>query len=1550
MIGVSLRRHVFGLGVHLRSKSLRFKLELAGLIVILPLAGLFILFWLSSPNYHLSDAARLLIGPGDTAMQKELSYHSKQAAFYLNQKGMSALSSTSSLSIGGNFSSTLPSKLSRGMTIYDDTSGLSFSIIPEINAANGKEVGGHIVYPSGSGIQAVYTVLSDGIKEDLILNHSIGNNASYSFDLKIPSNMVARQNGNGVGIYSANPVLFGNISYGSPQDEQRVMEARANGPKDHLAFELLPPIINQSNGHVGGIGADARAVLSLHGNRVTVAASNLSRLSYPISIDPSVVVTSSMFTAGNNEGDVSFSNGQLSEAGLTGGSVSSWNYTSAGANNGTTFSAGFNVPRSNFASVAYNGYLYVLGGQAASSSGGCTSGSGPYYCNDVQYAAINSNGTIGTWYYTYNGVSSSSYSGGFTLARTGLAAVTYNGYLYVIGGQAASSTGSCSATGSYCNDVQYALICNGNNAGQGGCSSTPGTVGIWNSTSTFLTARSSMGATVFNDYLYIVGGQTATSAGDCTSGTNPYYCNGVEFAVIHAGGTLGSWNYTANNTNNGSTYSGSGVFSTPRSGTNALTYNGYLYILGGQTGSSSGACTSGSGPYYCDDVQYAPLNSNGTVGTWNTTNAFVNGRALLGATVYDGYIYISGGQVYQSQSQSYSTPGSYTFSVPGGVSSVNVTLNGAQGGASGNAGSGGDGGEVSGTLTGLSSGVTSLTVVVGSSGNSASGATAGAASSYGGGGAGGNGYSYGGGGGGGESYIENGTTYLAIAPGGGGGGDTASGGTGGGTTGASGGGGAPGGGGTQTAGGTAGSGATAGASNSGGTGGSDTAKHGDDGGGGGGGGYWGGGGGGGGSGTGAGSGGGGSALVPSGGSTASGTNSGNGSVTITWTGPSYYSDTQYASINSDGTLEPWQSSNSINSPRSGLNVLAYNGYLYSLGGQNDSSGGDCTTVTSIFYYCNGIQYAQIDPAGIIGMWTASTSTSNGSLPVATDVATSVVYNGYVYEIGGHDGTGSKMAVVDYAALSSSGALSAPASCSGTVAGVWCESTSTSNGSLPVATGYATSVVYNGYVYEIGGGTSSGATAVVDYAALSSSGALSAPASCSGTVAGVWCESTSTSNGSLPVATENATSVVYNGYVYEIGGYTSSYTAVVDYAALSSSGTLSAPASCSGTVAGIWCESTSTANGSLPTAEDDATSVVYNGYVYEIGGDTVGVTAVVDYAPINNGGPGTTSSWTASTSTSNGSLPVATENATSVAYNGYVYEIGGSTSSGYTAVVDYAALSSSGALSAPASCSGTLVGVWCESTSTANGSLPVGTDYATSVVYNGYVYEIGGYTGSYTAVVDYASINSNGSLGAWSNAYSLPTALTSATSVVYNGYVYEIGGYTGSYTAVVDYAGLQSIPRVGYYSKLIDITGLPNNDPTPIELSLQGSAPGNPGIGSSGPGGVLVNYQFAANGCTTFNTPTTLDSGGGNQLGPTYGLTYTTNGCGVATNVGRYMLIRIILDDSQSASFPDSASSHSEVSNVTLYYHPATNFRLRIGATFSNGSLQSLDSPPTPAVP
>jgi len=92
--------------------------------------------------------------------------------------------------------------------------------------------------------------------------------------------------------------------------------------------------------------------------------------------------------------------------------------------------------------------------------------------------------------------------------------------------------------------------------------------------------------------------------------------------------------------------------------------------------------------------------------------------------------------------------------------------------------------------------------------------------------------------------------------------------------------------------------------------------------------------------------------------------------------------------------------------------------------------------------------------------------------------------------------------------------------------------------------------------------------------------------------------------------------------------------------------------------------------------------------------------------------------------------------------------------------------------------------------TVTTSLPTATYDGTSVAYNGYAYEIGGYNsgGTGTTTVDYASINANGSIGSWTATTSLPTTTYDATSVVYNGDVYEIGGYNGSAAvSTVDYA-------------------------------------------------------------------------------------------------------------------------------------------------------------------
>ncbi len=244
-------------------------------------------------------------------------------------------------------------------------------------------------------------------------------------------------------------------------------------------------------------------------------------------------------------------------------------------------------------SVAYNGYLYVIGGQGGSSN-----------LNDVQKAAINADGTVGTW----------STTTAFTTARYGHTSVAYNGYLYVIGGYDGVS---------YLNDVQKALICTGNNSGVGGCGATAGTVGTWSTTTALTTAREFHTSVAYNGYLYVIGG------------TNGGYLNDVQKAVINADGTIGTWSTTT-------------AFNTARSGHTSVAYNGYIYVIGGYSGS------------YQSDVQKAAINADGTIGTWSTTTAFTTARNNHTSVAYNGYLYVIGGN-----SGSYQNDVQYALIQPG---------------------------------------------------------------------------------------------------------------------------------------------------------------------------------------------------------------------------------------------------------------------------------------------------------------------------------------------------------------------------------------------------------------------------------------------------------------------------------------------------------------------------------------------------------------------------------------------------------------------------------------------------------------------------------------------------------------------------------------------------------------------------------------------------------------------------------------------------------------------------------------------------------------------
>ncbi|HUC14454.1 MAG TPA: hypothetical protein VMS00_08375 [Acidimicrobiales bacterium] len=397
----------------------------------------------------------------------------------------------------------------------------------------------------------------------------------------------------------------------------------------------------------------------------------------------------------------------------------------------------------------------------------------------------------------------------------------------------------------------------------------------------------------------------------------------------------------------------------------------------------------------------------------------------------------------------------------------------------------------------------------------------------------------------------------------------------------------------------------------------------------------------------------------------------------------------------------WATATSLPAPLYMSTSVAYNGYVYELGGTNASN------------FQSAVYYAQLNSNGSAGSWTSTTP-----LPAAIYAATSVVYNGFIYLIGGSN-RGTWVSTVYYAPINANGTV-----------GSWSATTS-----LPEALAAATSVVYNGYVYELGGTTSSnggwpsstGQQSAVYDAAINANGTI-----------GTWATTTA-----LPEALWDATSVIYNGYVYELGGQNGS---------TDQSATYYAPINTNGSI-GTWATTAA-----LPQAMWAGTSAVYDGYVYALGGyNGSGPQSSVYYAPINANG--TIGTWSSSTS-----LPLTQELATTVAYNGYVYELGGD-GTGPSSSVYYAQLNvPQGAVSSWATAS----------------ALPVPLYYSTSVAYNGYLYELGGTNASnFQSAVYYAPLNSNGTTGSWTSTTSLPQALWGATSIAYNGYIYMLGGSTST---------------------------------------------------------------------------------------------------------------------------------------------------------------------------
>jgi hypothetical protein len=255
----------------------------------------------------------------------------------------------------------------------------------------------------------------------------------------------------------------------------------------------------------------------------------------------------------------------------------------------------------------------------------------------------------------------------------------------------------------------------------------------------------------------------------------------------------------------------------------------------------------------------------------------------------------------------------------------------------------------------------------------------------------------------------------------------------------------------------------------------------------------------------------------------------------------------------------------------------------------------------------------------------------------------------------------------------------------------------------------------------------------------------------------------TTNGTTAAPRSGAATVTSNGFVYVLGGGTTADGQTI----VTTNNALYAKLNADGSVGAF------AATSNLNTSVSNAGAVVVNGYVYLVGGKTGNADTTsstnVQRAKIN--ADGTLGTWSATTSqltAAKSDLGVATS-------NGYIYAVGGFTTTGSgTNTAYYAKVNANGDITS-----------WTQTGTNLTYS-PSGNR---SVVANGYLYSLGS-NGSGSTTINYSRLGTNGAPGTWTaNPTAMPSSFGDGATAVLNGYLYMVGGYDGS----VDLKTTQYVP-------------------------------------------------------------------------------------------------------------------------------------------------------------
>ena len=1162
-----------------------------------------------------------------------------------------------------------------------------------------------------------------------------------------------------------------------------------------------------------------------------------------------------------------------------------------------------------FSIVAYNGFIYVMGGLNSSGTPQST----------VYVAKIGANGEPQLWSPTSTNQATWTYwytDTGLSSVRSDFSAVAYNNYMYLVGGKNATTPIST---------VEYASI-------------TPtGTLSSWTTSTVLPVASFGNSAQVYNNNLYVLGG-------DSTLTGTPL--NSVYYTSINSNGSLNSWNTTSSFVNG--RISGGGNFST--------IWGGYIYISGGcSTLNSSGYCTS-----VASDTQVASINADGSLDTWNTVGGVSNqveGSTLLS---WRNNIYAVGGcsaQVAGTGDCSANTTANILYGVvntEGDASTVDQSV------ASGTApctgtpkncnlpgtGSVGNmltqsvitngylyviGGCTNNTCSTTSSGV--AYVAISSTGDTSAPATCP------------NGtitggiwcvetvgtYGISGGLAAASPVVFNNTIYLVGGLNGGGNTNTI----------------------VRTI--VAADGSTSAWTSQSMTGVGATSE---------------------------------SYLFAYGRANpaSAGTNPGNlyifgGCANSSAAGCTAYSNVvNKCNILTTGAISGCSTNGQLQigimpgDSATGLGIMSgtvYANYIYLVGGVSPNQV-DLTTVV----------YAKIDVnnnvVAVTSYPTGSTLSSTGwvespnKMAVGRRRAAAFGYNGYIYALGGYNGSsGSVLPDIEFIKVNTSDGslgtssvgfkvssvtinqrwgLSVPVSNSFAYVIGGC-TTGSSPGGCTVTTnviqtfqiynnddgapaGYTTaantfaaspsrigasSTILNGYMYVAGGCTSTtdctNAISDVEFAPIDVNGNV-----------GTWTPTTA----GLPFVRTWGKLEAAGGSLYYIGGQSSTNT---DYR---SEVYYSTPSTSTGQVAS-W----GIASNALPAARSQFGATVWNNRIYVVGGTGTGtgctgsnVCNTIYMSPQLTNGGNIASAW----STASTSFNIARSGTTAVAYANNLYLLGGFDGTNYLSDTQYTQLSSSTGLA----------GTWNYSE-----SLPSAESQADGFAANGYIYLVGGRSAAATcspstlvapisANTTIASGNNPTGIGAWFATNQRYSANRYGASAVYSaGKTYIIGGACGATltyaSPIIQQTPLLSQPQIAKYSILINT----DSDVYPTKWLLNGL---DNSIGAYW----QLKYQSMTNTTSSCTSPAMTTWGTVTNFGNvTLGLpgTYTPlNGSGVNTNCARFYYFNLTVDSSQAFGYPDDVSRGPTISDLTLQFTADPSKRLQHGRTFTGGLQQPLDTP------